>query len=95
MIGAAAIGILVTMALAIARAIFGPSVFDRVLAVNTFGTMTVLLIAVINFLSGRPEFLDLALVYAILNFLGTIALLRYTLRGTFDDVAQDGDKVSP
>ena len=62
---AATIGILVAMGLAMTRAILGPTVFDRVLAVNTFGTKTVLLIAALGFLTERPEFLDLALVYAL------------------------------
>ncbi len=74
---AAAAGILVSMALALVRAFLGPTVYDRVLAVNTFGTKTVLLIAVLGFLTDRPEFLDLALVYALINFIGTIAVLKF------------------
>ena len=65
------------MAMAIIRALAGPTVFDRVLAANLFGTKTVLLIAVLGFLFGRPEFLDIALVYALMNFISVIALLRY------------------
>ncbi len=74
---AATLGILVAMAMALARALLGPTVYDRVLAVNTFGTKTVLLIAVLGFLTDRPEFLDLALVYALINFIGTIAVLKF------------------
>ena len=74
---AATAGILVSMALALLRALLGPTVYDRVLAVNTFGTKTVLLIAAIGFLTERPEFLDLALVYALINFIGTIAVLKF------------------
>jgi len=70
-------GVLVTMALALVRAALGPSVYDRILAVNSFGTATVLFIAVLGFLLGRPDFLDLALLYALLNFVGTIAILKY------------------
>jgi len=70
-------GILVAMAMALARALMGPTVYDRVLAVNMFGTKTVLLIAALGFLAGRPEFLDLALVYALINFIGTIAVLKF------------------
>ncbi len=70
-------GVLVTMAMALVRAARGPSVYDRILAVNTFGTATVLFIAVLGFLLGRPDFLDLALLYALLNFVGTIAILKY------------------
>ena len=68
---------LVTMALALARAIIGPTVYDRVLAVNMFGTKTVLLVAVIAFLFGRPDFLDLALAYALINFIGVFAVLEF------------------
>lgn len=73
----ATIGILVSMTLALVRAVLGPTVYDRVLAVNTFGTKTVLLIAALGFLADRPEFLDLALVYALINFIGTIAVLKF------------------
>ena len=77
MFGVAAAGILVAMCLAMVRALLGPTVYDRVLAVNTFGTKTVLLLAVIGFLTGRPDWVDLSLVYALINFIGTIAVLKY------------------
>ena len=73
----ASMAILVTMALALARALLGPTVYDRVLAVNMFGTKTVLIIAVLGFLTGRPDFLDLALLYALINFIGTLAVLKF------------------
>lgn len=66
-----------TMALALVRAVLGPSVYDRVLAVNMFGTKTVLLLSVIAFLYGRPDFLDLALAYALINFIGVLAVLEF------------------
>ena len=59
------------------RALLGPSVYDRVLAVNMFGTKTVLLLSVIAFLYGRPDFLDLALAYALINFIGVLAVLEF------------------
>ena len=68
---------LVTMALALVRAVRGPTVYDRVLAVNMFGTKTVLLVSVIAFLFGRPDFLDLALAYALINFIGVFAVLEF------------------
>jgi len=68
--------VVVTMSLALVRAYYGPTIFDRILAVNMFGTKTVLFIAVVCFLIDRPEFIDLALVYVLLNFVGVIALLR-------------------
>jgi multicomponent Na+:H+ antiporter subunit F len=74
---AATIAILVTMALALGRALLGPTVYDRVLAVNLFGTKTVLLLAVVAFLYGRPDFLDLALAYALINFIGVLAVLEF------------------
>ncbi len=77
MFAAAAIAILITMVLALARAFMGPSVYDRILAVNGFGTKTVLMIAVYGFLTDRPDFLDIALVYALINFVGTIAVLKF------------------
>jgi multicomponent Na+:H+ antiporter subunit F len=83
---AAMIGVLVTMLLALVRAFLGPTVFDRVLAANMFGTKTVLLIAVSGFLTGRPEWLDLALLYALMNFISMIALLRFS---RFGNLARD------
>lgn len=71
------IAILITMALALLRALLGPSVYDRVLAVNMFGTKTALLLAVVAFLYGRPDFLDLALAYALINFVGVLAVLEF------------------
>ena len=86
MFAVAMVGVLVSMLLALIRAILGPTVFDRVLAANMFGTKTVLLIAVSGFLFGRPEWLDLALLYALMNFIGMIALLRFT---RFENLASD------
>lgn len=74
---AAAAALLATMALGLTRAFAGPTVYDRVLAVNSIGTKTVLLIAVLGFLMERPDFLDISLLYALLNFIGTIAVLRF------------------
>jgi multicomponent Na+:H+ antiporter subunit F len=71
------LAILVTMVLALARALRGPTVYDRVLAVNMFGTKTALLLSVIAFLFGRPDFLDLALAYALINLVGILAVLAF------------------
>lgn len=73
---AGAAGLVVAMALIIIRAILGPSQYDRILAANAFGTKTVLLIAVIGYVFGRPAFLDIAIVYALINFVTTIALMK-------------------
>jgi len=77
MFAAAAAGILVAMALALTRAFLGPTGYDRILAVNAHGTKTVLLVAVFGFLTERPDFLDISLLYALINFIGTIAVLKY------------------
>ena len=78
---AAAAGLLAAMILALARAFMGPTVYDRILAVNHVGTQTVLIIAAIGFITERPDFLDISLVYALINFTATIAVLRYIKRG--------------
>ena len=77
MVATATIAVLVTMLLALIRALLGPTVYDRLLAVNMFGTLTVLIIALYGFLTGRPDFLDIALVYALINFIGTVAVLKF------------------
>ncbi len=71
------IALLIVMGIALIRAFKGPTLYDRILAVNTFGTKTVLLIAAIDFLRGRPDFLDIAIVYALINFISVIAILRF------------------
>ncbi|MGB5630122.1 MAG: monovalent cation/H+ antiporter complex subunit F [Woeseiaceae bacterium] len=74
---AVTIAMLITMALALVRALLGPTIYDRLLAANMFGTKTVLFLSVVAFLYGRPDFLDLALVYALINFIGVIAVLEF------------------
>jgi len=82
---AATAALLVTLALALVRAARGPSVFDRLLAANSVGTCAMLLLAVLGFLGGRPEFLDLALVYGLLNVVGVIAVLKFFRQGDLGD----------
>lgn len=77
MFAAAAAALIVGMLLALVRAFAGPSLYDRVLAGNSFGTMTVLMIGVIGYVTERPDFLDIALLYALLNFASTIAILKF------------------
>ena len=73
----AAIGLFIAMWLTLVRLYFGPTLYDRVLASNAFGSQIVLFIAVLGFLTGRPDFLDIALLYALINFVGTIAILKF------------------
>lgn len=88
MFAVAVAALIVALALALTRAVLGPTVFDRAQAANTIGTLAVLLLAVIGFLTGRPDFLDLALVYGLLNVIGTIAVLKFF---TFGDLGDPGD----
>lgn len=78
MILAAIVALLVTMLLALVRAFLGPGRYDRILAINMFGTKTVLFIALVGFFFDRPEFLDVAILYALVNFVAVIAILRLT-----------------
>jgi multicomponent Na+:H+ antiporter subunit F len=80
-----AIAVVLTMILAMVRAFLGPTVYDRILSVNTFGTKTVLLLGLWGFMTGRPAFLDIALVYALINFIGTVAVLKYFEYGDLGD----------
>lgn len=80
---AVSLAILITMGLALARALMGPTTYDRIAAVNMFGTKTVLLIAVLAFLSGSTDLLDIALVYALINFMGVVAALKLVSQGEF------------
>ena len=77
MFAAATAAVLIAMALALVRALRGPTVFDRIVSVNAFSTLTVVLIALHGFLTGRPEFLDIALAYALITFIGVIAVTKY------------------
>lgn len=81
----ASIALLIIFCLGMARALIGPTVFDRILAVNMIGTKTVLFIAVFGFLTGRPEFLDISLLYALINFVGVIAILKFIKREPIED----------
>lgn len=85
---AATLALLATLALALARAALGPTVFDRLQSANTVGTCAMLLLAVLGFLGGRPDFLDLALVYGLLNVIGTVAVLKYFRHG---DLGEGGE----
>ena len=84
----ALLGILMVMAITLLRALLGPTIYDRILSINTFGTATVLLIALYGFNSGRPDFIDIAIVYSLINFVATIAILKLY---TFDDLSHHGD----
>jgi len=81
-----AIVLIISMIIVLLRLYFGPTLYDRVLASNVFGTQTVLFIGVVGFLFGRPDFLDIALLYALINFVGTIAILKFFRYRSIGDI---------
>jgi multicomponent Na+:H+ antiporter subunit F len=86
MFAAAVFAVLVALVLAVFRGIKGPSLFDRVLAGNSVGTLAILLLAAVGFLTGRPEWLDIGITYGLLNLIGTLAVLKFFRHG---DLAYD------
>lgn len=84
MFNIAAIAVTLAILLTLYRAIKGPTIYDRVLACNAIGTKTVVLLALIGFVYDRPHFLDLAVVYSLINFIATIAFLKYSEMGRLD-----------
>ncbi|MGB8434779.1 MAG: monovalent cation/H+ antiporter complex subunit F [Burkholderiales bacterium] len=92
MFAAAMLALLATLVLALTRAILGPTVFDRAQAANTIGTVALLALAVLGFLTGRPDFLDLAITYGILNLVGTIAVLKFFTYGDLGDPGEANEE---
>ena len=78
----ATFAVLIALALAVTRALSGPTVFDRLLAANSVGTGAILLLSLFGFLTGRPEFLDIGLTYVLLNLIGTFAVLKFFRHGS-------------
>ncbi len=91
MIVVATAALLITLWLIMVRLTLGPTVFDRLQAANTIGTVAMILLAVLGFLNGRPEFIDLSIVYGLLNIIGTIAILKFFRHG---DLGEPGDQLS-
>ena len=75
----------VAVLIAVVRATLGPTAFDRVLAANSIGTMAILGIALDGFVMGRPEFIDISILYTIINFIGTLAVLKLFSTGSLGD----------
>ncbi len=82
MFAAAILAVLADLILTVARALKGPTVFDRLLAANFIGTGAIMLLALFGFMTGRPEFLDIGLLYALLNVIGTLAVLKFFRYGS-------------
>lgn len=88
----AAVAILIALTLAIVRALLGPTIFDRVLAANAVGTSAILLLSVLGFLTGRPEFLDVGILYALLNIIATLAVLKYFRHGDLGHAGEEEEE---
>ncbi len=73
---ATTMAVFVTMALALVRALRGPTLYDRIVSVNVFGTKTVLAVALITFVTGHADLIDVALVYALINFIAIVTVLK-------------------
>jgi multicomponent Na+:H+ antiporter subunit F len=88
-LAAATLAILVALVLVVLRALKGPTLFDRVLAGNSVGTLAILLLAAVGFLTGRPEWLDIGITYGLLNLISTLAILKFVRHG---DLAHDAEE---
>lgn len=73
--------IAVAIGLSLYRVVAGPGVFNRTAAVNVIGTKTIILLVVIGYYFERPYFFDIALLYAMINFIGTLVFAKYLERG--------------
>jgi multicomponent Na+:H+ antiporter subunit F len=89
MFEAAAFALLAALTGVLARALLGPTVFDRTQAVNSAGTLAMLLLAVVGYLGGRPDFLDIVIVYGFLNIIGTVAVLKFFRYGDLGDAGEE------
>lgn len=81
--------ILVSLALAVVRTLKGPGMFDRLLAANSIGTLSILLLATLGFLTGRPEWLDIGITYGLLNVISTFAILKFFRHGNLAHDVED------
>ena len=78
------------MLLSLYRAVFGPTVLDRLIGVNAIGSKTTVLLIIIGLIYNRVEmFVDIALAYALLNFIAVLAASRYfqKKKGLYDEKA--------
>lgn len=82
------LAVLATMALALVRALVGPTVYDRIVAVNVFGTKTVLVVALVTYITGHADLIDVALVYALINFIAIVTVLKLVKMGNLAEAGK-------
>ncbi|MGD2271224.1 MAG: monovalent cation/H+ antiporter complex subunit F [Desulfobacterales bacterium] len=82
----------IIMAISLYRAVFGPTILDRLIGVNAIGSKTTALLILIGLIYHRVDlFIDIALAYAMLNFIAVLAASRYfqKRKGLYDETSQD------
>ncbi len=79
-----AIALLIGLFIILIRAVVGPTVYDRILATNALGTKTIVFVTLLGYISGRPEFIDMAIIYALISFITTVAILKFAEKGRLD-----------
>jgi multicomponent Na+:H+ antiporter subunit F len=89
MLAAAMIAVLVALALLLVRALRGPTIFDRLVAASSIGNSAIVILALFGFITGRPEFLDIGLTYALLNAIGVFAVLKFFRYGPLGAVGEE------
>ncbi|MCP4382626.1 MAG: pH regulation protein F [Hyphomicrobiales bacterium] len=93
MLAAGMIGALVALTLMLVRALKGPTIFDRLMAANSIGNAAIVILALFGFLTGRPDFLDIAITYALLNIIGVFAVLKFFRYGPLGYGGEEGEDV--
>jgi len=91
MFTAAALAVIAALVLVVVRVLKGPTLFDRVLAGNSVGSLAIIFLAVLGFVNGRPEWLDIAITYGVLNLIGTLAILKFFRHGDLAHDAREDD----
>ena len=79
-----AIALLIGLIIILIRAVVGPTVYDVILATNAIGTKTIVFVTLLGYISGRPEFIDMAIIYALITFITTVAILKFAEKGRLD-----------
>ncbi|MBK9754222.1 MAG: cation:proton antiporter [Nannocystis sp.] len=79
-----AIALLIGLLIILIRAVVGPTVYDVILATNAIGTKTIVFVTLLGYISGRPEFIDMAIIYALITFITTVAILKFAEKGRLD-----------
>jgi len=95
MFAVAIVAVLISLALAVARTLAGPTAFDRLVAANNIGTSAIMLLALFGFMTERPEFLDIGITYVLLNMIGTLAVLKFFRYGALGHAQETGREEDP